>query len=151
MALKKCRDCKKEISSKAKLCPNCGLGQKASSAGEVMGGCLILVIIISIAVAFCGSDEPDDSNSWMKEDKIYAYLIAESYVEKNLKAPKSAEFASTFDKPNHVSFDKESQLYTVISYVDSQNSFGAKIRSKFTAIIQRLSDKDWKLIRLNIE
>lgn len=47
MALKKCKECKKEVSSKAKTCPNCGVSKPCGS-----GNGLLLLIIGGIVAVF---------------------------------------------------------------------------------------------------
>jgi hypothetical protein len=42
MALKKCKECGAEISSKAKVCPSCGAKNKTRSK---LGGCLAIILI----------------------------------------------------------------------------------------------------------
>lgn len=63
-----------------------------------------------------------------KDESKYLYA-AEELVKQNLKAPATAEF------PNWYSGDWEiyrvDDVVTVVSYVDSQNSFGAMIRGEF--------------------
>lgn len=56
----------------------------------------------------------------------------EQIIDSILKAPSTAEYPGSFLNP----FDdwgmvKKNNLVTVSSYVDAQNSFGAKVRSKF--------------------
>lgn len=65
----------------------------------------------------------------------YQYLCEEK-VKDILKSPSTAKF------PNYTKwgFKKEKNIFTVQGYVDSQNSFGAEIRSKFQFIIDTDSD-----------
>lgn len=70
------------------------------------------------------------------EDSMRANLKswATEAVQKCLKSPASAEFPGGFLTPyEDWSFSRDGSTYTVSSYVDSQNSFGAMIRSYFTA------------------
>ena len=46
MALKKCKECGKEISTDVKVCPNCGKRQKRKTIG--CGGCLFTIIVLFI-------------------------------------------------------------------------------------------------------
>ena len=48
MALEKCKECGKEISSKAKECPNCGAPLKSSSSGGCFNGCFTTIAVIFI-------------------------------------------------------------------------------------------------------
>ncbi len=62
---------------------------------------------------------------------------AEDHIKKILKSPSSAEFPGSFFTPfEDWSFSKNGSNYTVSSYVDSQNGFGAMIRSQFTIVYE---------------
>lgn len=67
------------------------------------------------------------------EEKTQLKLWAEDNIKKILKSPSTAEFPGGFLSPfEDWSFSKNGTSYTVSSYVDSQNGFGAMIRSQFT-------------------
>jgi hypothetical protein len=104
-----------------------------------------LVAIISVLFLFmsCNSrTEPEHS-------KISAASIIEQFVSDKLKSPSTAEFefglSSKIDKVG-------SRDYEVDSYVDSQNGFGATIRTNFHCEVQygydAKGDGVWKLIDL---
>ena len=59
---------------------------------------------------------------------------AEEDVKANLKSPKSAEFPGTILDANEWDIQKNGTSYTVSSWVDAQNSFGAQIRSNFVIV-----------------
>lgn len=71
------------------------------------------------------------------QERANAQLAAENSITKILKAPKTAEFPGrTLDPFEDWSFTKnEDGSITVYSYVDSQNGFGALIRSQFEITI----------------
>lgn len=61
MALIKCEDCGKEISSDAKACPECGSPQNRRKSKQGCLGCLgviVLAVIISSIMWLVGEDEP---------------------------------------------------------------------------------------------
>ncbi len=63
MALKKCPECKKEISSQAKACPHCGakqINKIAAGCGAIVGLAIVAVIIGSIISGT--SKKPDQSS-----------------------------------------------------------------------------------------
>ena len=95
--------------------------------------------------------KPRDPNAWKTEDnKSMAYIMMEDFVKRRLKAPSTAEFPGVFDgKLDHVT-SLGGQKYRIISYVDAQNSFGAKIRTRFIGEIQQISEDQWQLISLNL-
>lgn len=82
-----------------------------------------------------------------------AGLMAKDYVLVSLKAPSTAEFDYTH---KFMINETEKGLYEVASYVDSQNSFGAKIRSNWYVKIRYISGdaymkKNWKLEDIKIK
>lgn len=75
-------------------------------------------------------------NSGLSEDakKFEAYTYAENFVKMKIKSPSTARFPSTLEKSKHIVKIKEGK-YKVASWVDSQNGFGATVRSGFSCTI----------------
>jgi hypothetical protein len=69
-----------------------------------------------------------------------ACKAAQSHVEQFLKAPASAEFESCFFNARG---KLEGNVYTILTTVDAQNSFGALIRGSYLVKVDG-SGKDWK-------
>lgn len=65
MALVKCKECKKEVSSSAKVCPHCGIKNPAVTAKDYIFG-LIGVVIIFFVIKSCTGD---DSKSTKKVEE----------------------------------------------------------------------------------
>ncbi len=74
-------------------------------------------------------------------NKYDAWAYTKIYVENHLKSPSSADFP--FGGAEGVQ-DLGGGLYSFSSYVDSQNGFGATIRTNFSGEIQRV-DGGWKV------
>ncbi len=74
MALKKCKECGQEVSTKADRCPNCGAKQKRKSIG--CGGALLILIVLG----FIGSQFADFSHK--AEEKKRAAQQAEIVKKK---------------------------------------------------------------------
>lgn len=98
-------------------------------------GCLGLWFVFAVA----GHNSGDRSNSTPPDPREDVYVGAQIAVEHYLKAPSTADFAYMGDAKITSNTDG---IYTVISYVDSQNGFGAKIRTYFT-INMRKNGNDW--------
>jgi len=142
MALIECPECKREISDKAVSCPHCGYQQqKTKKAPEKKksspNGCLVAILII-IVFAVISQLMPDDNSEPEKSTKAIdnhspglAYITIEKLVKRDLKSPKTAEFPSYKEKLKHTKYIG-SNTYKINSYVDSQNSFGALVRTKFS-------------------
>jgi len=85
-------------------------------------------------------------NAWKNQDNsTMAYIMIEDFVKNRLKSPSTAKFPGVFDgRQDHVTY-LGNQKYRIISYVDSQNSFGAMIRTRFVAEIEQVSKDKWRL------
>jgi hypothetical protein len=66
-----------------------------------------------------------------------AGIVCEDYVKGQLKAPATADFQSFLGRSV---IDEGNWRYQVSSYVDSQNDFGANIRTYFTCDVQCVAD-----------
>lgn len=66
-----------------------------------------------------------------KSDSILAYNVATEYVKVNLRSPSTAEFPGTFEKKDHI-ISLGENIYIINSWVDSQNGFGAIVRSQWS-------------------
>ncbi|WP_229849506.1 hypothetical protein, partial [Paracoccus aerius] len=81
-----------------------------------------------------------------------AAVICQNFVDANLKAP------STADHPwlDRDIIDMGTWKYTVLSYVDAQNSFGAMIRTDYHCEVQykgsgdNLDPANWTLVTLEM-
>ena len=107
MALKKCKECDHEVSSKAVKCPNCGAPLKRKGMG--CGALILFGFLIAMFVGFIGSIIDDDkpkktkSTSTSKQaPKKPTEIVSNSgwdasvyqverYLKDNLKDPKSYE------------------------------------------------------------
>ena len=63
-------------------------------------------------------------------------IKCQNKVKEVLKSPSTAKFPNIYEW----GFSKEKNIVTVQGYVDSQNSFGAELRSKFQFVIDSDSD-----------
>ncbi len=74
--------------------------------------------------------------------KFGAIVAAQTYIEANLKSPSTADFPWTVD--SHTVIGKS---HVVKTYVDSQNSFGATVRSHWTVAV-RPNGESWDLVAI---
>ncbi|HFJ4332276.1 hypothetical protein [Serratia liquefaciens] len=71
MAMTKCKECKKEVSDKAKVCPHCGVKEPARNLGKETGqGCLGLVILVGILFFIFGGDDDKDKTKPEKTAEV---------------------------------------------------------------------------------
>jgi hypothetical protein len=80
---------------------------------------------------------------WQKNNnRLDAYIMMQEYVKQNLKAPATAKFGRTIDSGVSVT-QGENYTYTIISYVDAQNEFGAMLRNYFWGEIKQVGKDEW--------
>lgn len=89
----------------------------------------------------------------LQNKRATAYSRSQKFVKERLKSPATAEFPSAaWDGDQiRVGYDDAEEIYTVASYVDSQNAFGATVRTNFIAQLQNTEGKTWQLLSLEME
>ena len=114
-------------------------------------GCLFVFLIIGglFAVFFFKAIIDGSSNAAGSPggDKHGAWAYAQLFVEKELKSPKTAEFPSNGSRFVTPLGDGRFQ---VEAYVDAENSFGANVRTEFTAVLEKV-EEGWKLVSLEVD
>ncbi len=111
---------------------------------ETKLGCVVCIIIFIIFIAtfsyaiFFSGGNSNTQTSTYTPDEIDLHIQAQQFILQGLKAPSTAKFPAL---PSSTSTDGKG-LYKVISYVDSQNSFGAMIRSDWS-VTMRLTNEHW--------
>ncbi len=82
--------------------------------------------------------------------KYEAMAFAEWAIKRQLKAPSTARFPG-FHDDGVTAQDWGGDKFTVWSYVDSQNGFGAMIRTRYEMTVQRESDGKWRVESVRTE
>lgn len=109
----------------------------------------IALFVLLFLVYLCSQGDSDDAPEVYMPDSMDAYVMAKQLMEKRLKAPATADFASFSESRVTSSGLNE---WTVESYVDSQNGFGALIRTRFTITMTvNIETKYWQAIALKTE
>lgn len=108
----------------------------------------LLVCSIFTFLAF-GSDDDKPEKQDPAKLTSEAFIISQQFVKAGLKAPGSAEFPSL----DYTSVYQGDSSYIVKSYVDAQNSFGAKLRLHYIAKLKYnggewADHSNWTLIDL---
>ncbi len=109
-------------------------------------GCIALIVIAIAIIAFTAFSGNDDAGN--KEPSCFdAYVMSQVFVERQLKAPSSADFPA-FD--NSMVIPLGNGRFKVTAYVDAQNSFGAMIRTPYTCTIKKSEGDNWLLEDMNL-
>lgn len=107
----------------------------------ILAGILFVVIIIMNNGP--APSKPDTSSTRTKSE---VYAMAQVFVKRALKSPSSAKFPVT----SSASILEKDGMWFVASYVDSQNSFGAMIRTQWAVAMKYEGSGNWKLITIDI-
>ena len=149
MAMTKCKECKKEVSTKAKTCPHCGVKDPGTKFSEVLGGFVILLVVI-FAIVKCSEDDPGsqagkepqktgeqleleaaacktDLQCWAEKHHASASVYCVNYVEKMAKY--SFEWTDGMFESKFSHFRWKNINQGVTTYIGDkikfQNGFGA--------------------------
>ena len=157
----KCKKCGTEVEKGVKVCPNCGekiRGKKL--VWKIIIGFFVISTVCTIVnntieQAEYSKMSPEEKAEYdaKKEEKkqqeklnhiyetdnsVYVYEITKDHVKKQLKSPSTAKFP----KYNEVKIYKKDDTYVIGGYVDAQNSFGAMIRTNYSAVVQQIEKED---------
>lgn len=117
------------------------------SCGAILafGGLIVLVLLVASALSSRGGSKADTSGG-----EGVAYLMSQNFVKDRLKSPASAKFPSRFDD-DVVIASLGSERYRVSAWVDSQNGFGAMIRTAYVAVVRYTGNNNWRLESLEFD
>jgi hypothetical protein len=104
---------------------------------------IVLFLILFFMMYLENRNTP--SSATYSSGKSDAWVIAKEFVKRNLKSPSTASFGGLGEQNFLTNITIEGSTYKVKGWVDSQNGFGAIVRSNFTVSIQRIGDK-WKAV-----
>lgn len=98
---------------------------KQTVVGIVLSLVFVLIMALTVKSCFFGTEEKPEAYKPTKQDAVVeSHLV----VQKLLKSPGSADFPF---QPDETIDQLNDSTFIVLSYVDSQNSFGALLRSHY--------------------
>lgn len=118
--------------------------RKAKAAKVVTTLCIALLFIFVFNSVYSYISTLSYDTEPMSEEK-YAYYAAREFISKQLKVPSSTEYAR-FDESEVVKTSYDGG-YRVTTEVESENSFGAKLRKTFEVRVKKVDD-NWILVDL---
>lgn len=137
----RCKGCKELILADQKKCPLCGVSIKRFNALTgilkffgYMAVTLAAISLLNSCLGLKGGSEPDAAAS--KCSQVMAHIMANEFVQKRLISPSTAKFPR-FSDPGVRILEDDGCVFSVFGYVDSQNKFGAMIRTEFVAVVFR--------------
>lgn len=107
---------------------------------------LCITIPFCIYQIFCNRTMPPGYEEVIpsSDTPIEAYIVSKKFVLQRLKAPRSAVFPDYTDSGVGVSRYQDGK-YVVTGYVDSQNSFGAMLRTGYVCTINYVGNGNYEL------
>lgn len=163
-----CPTCKKPVSSSAHSCPHCG--GLLSDEWEIKGrerykveravriGCGIVILLpvaaIILVIAFSPRLTPEEQVARKRqqycsiEGRTAAHSASRELVKQKVRSPSTATFpgGDEFVKWNG------SCNFWVVGFVDSQNGFGAIVRTRYETTMTYLPDTNvWQLTDVEFE
>lgn len=154
-----CEHCKTSIPFEATKCPQCQSDLRSWERRRpiLAGVCVIAIIIFTFSMIEDVSTphqpiSQEESFKNMKENALSSF--GRSYIENILKSPSTAKFSYS---PAVTQDPKDKNLFEVISHVDSENSFGAMIRSTWSIKAQYVgtdnrdfieTGENWKIVEI---
>ena len=111
-------------------------------------GCIIVIIVLVFGVSgifflFSGGEKA-------KPDEIEAYVMAQEFVKRQLKAPATADFPSAIGQGVTITTVNDT-TFLISAYVDAQNTFGATLRMQFDCMVVYVGNDNWQCLNLNLE
>ena len=103
------------------------------------GAAAVVAIAVTVVLLLMPNDEPAPDLARSAE------TACTEYVTSRLKSPATAKFVGI-----KVEQDGD-RYYLVTGEVDSQNSFGALVRSEFECYMAHKDDGEWRAIRAKVE
>ncbi|HED3853612.1 TPA: hypothetical protein R4217_002466 [Enterobacter soli] len=148
MALAKCKECKKEVSTSAKTCPHCGVKNPGIGAKQQLGGCLILIVIATAFFFFFGGSDDKKTAEVAKECSNtdtqcnYDQNLVDAITKCKPLIERSAKFEYEWTDGlldtifSHARIDsKKNQLTYIGDKVKFTNGFNAKLNMVYSCTL----------------
>lgn len=115
------------------------------------GCCIAFVVVAVILVVWVVGcmNTPESPEQKAEDQKMMAWTMATNhFVKEELASPSTARFPY-WDSEGVVVYDNGDDTYNILGYVDSQNGFGAMIRTKFSCKVQYNGGHSWTCLSLD--
>lgn len=119
-----------------------------------VAGLGVVLLVVTAAASGCEATEDmsatSDNGQEVSVARAGAADVCEKFVQDRLKSPGSATFRDPFGDQVTYTGDGDGPI-TVNASVDSENSFGASLRSAYTCTVSSIGDDRWRLVNLSLD
>lgn len=165
LMLSPCPSCSRRLARNATVCPKCGSPLSDGWAVEAQAKekktkkkvALWTVVFMGLFCMpalwehFTSTPETRRAAMCSNAGRIDAFVKSQRFVKQKLRAPSTANFP-LITAEGVVSRWINDCEFDVIAFVDAENGFGAKVRSKYEASLSYAPDADrWLLKQIQIE
>lgn len=145
-----CPFCAEQVQEAASICKHCGKKIKPVTADKVkrrksVRPLIWILLICAVGVMMAATMSVE--NTTPADPCAMAYIKSKRFVEQSLKSPSTADFPSI----DYNIVNLGNNECKVTSYVDSQNGFGAQLRSNWQTIVQSDDSGNWTLNELIVD
>lgn len=109
---------------------------------------IIVCLVFMILAYFSYDNTTDNHKTDVSTKKVEAYTASHQFIRDRIKTPTTAEFPWSADDATTYEGDS---IFVISSYVDYQNEFSAKIRSKYIAKLKYNGESKWQLLDLKMD
>ena len=137
MALKPCKECRREISDRVQKCPSCGAKQRMGCVGKGIIGVIVLMAGSAAIQNYAESPKtPEELHADSLRMQLFgARLLCQRRAMALLRSPTTAQFQDPGAGFGEVLPHKHFHVQT---YVDAQNGFGAMMRTRFDCRVAQI-------------
>jgi len=162
--VKTCPECLNKVNDIVRVCKYCGhifhsqplappapVKRTLPKLSFTCSLIIALAVLATLSVVYYASVDGFRSQPKPTADPatpIDAVIMCDQFVKDILKAPKTAEFQNVYQAE---STETTPDNFTVTSYVDAENVFGALIRTSFTCKVRYVGNDEWQLDDLEID
>lgn len=140
-----CDACDGLVAREIRTCPHCGhVLPAAPGASPSLLTWLVALVVCGLFVRACTTDDGSSGSGDREYTSGSAVAACHDFIDKRLKAPATADYQWVPEVTG-----SGAGPWTVRGYVDSENSFGAKLRMNFDCTVHFVGDREY-LDRLSI-
>lgn len=112
--------------------------------GILVGIFVVIIILVAINDKSTKSKTPEQITADACRDESYSYLVSQMSIKQKIKSPSTAKFSS-----NYKHTFTGNCVHTFVGYLDSQNGFGAMVRTNYTTTVQyNIKTRKYKLTKI---